>query len=381
MATAMALASRGMKDILVLEAEPKLAQHQTGRNSGVIHSGLYYKPGSLKASMCAQGRDAMYAFCRQHSIPHDPCGKIVVATTNSELPQLQTLEQRGIANGLTGITRLNPDEIRQREPFIRAIAGLFVPQTGIVDYTHVTAVMAKTVTNAGGEIRTSSPVLHARVEGDHAVIETSTDRFTARHMINCAGLQSDRVARLSGFDPQVRIVPFRGEYFVLSQTARTFIRNLVYPVPDPRFPFLGVHFTRMIDGGVEAGPNAVLSLKRHGYHRTAFSLRDTAETLRYSGFHKLARQHWRMGFMEFTRSMSKRLFLRELRRFIPELQLHDLHTPRAGVRAQAVAPDGRLIDDFHILRNACMIHVLNAPSPAATASIAIGRHIADLVNS
>ena len=377
-ATAMALSARPGRSVLVLEAEDRLAAHQTGNNSGVIHSGLYYKPGSLKAANCVAGREAMYRFCQEHGLPHERCGKIVVATREDELPRLANLEQRGGANGLEGMKRLTPEEIREREPHVTGIAGLWVPQTGIVDYIAVTAKFAQIVRDAGGEIRLSSRVLAVRRNGPELVLETASGEVRTRNLINCAGLQCDRVARMCGVEPGVKIVPFRGEYYEIAPARHHLIRNLVYPVPDPQFPFLGVHFTRMVKGGVEAGPNAVLAFKREGYTKTSFSLRDTFETFTYGGALRMFSKHWKMGLGEFQRSFNKKAFLKALQRLLPELRLEDLSPGGAGVRAQAVAPDGGLVDDFKIVEADRMIHVLNAPSPAATASISIGQAIAQM---
>lgn len=377
-ATAMALleAAPGLS-LVLLEKEPRLAAHQTGHNSGVIHSGLYYRPGSLKAQNCTAGREALYAFCAEHGVPHERCGKIVVATREEELPQLAELERRGKENGLRGIERLDPQQIRAFEPQVAGIAGLHVPQTGIVDFAAVTEAYAGVVRRQGGEIRTSSRVISIRRMPDGFRLGTAAGSVESRFLINCAGLQCDRVARLAGVDPQVRIVPFRGEYYELVEARRSLVRNLVYPVPDPAFPFLGVHFTRMIDGTVEAGPNAVLAFKREGYDRLSFSLADTLETVVYGGFWWLAGRYWLTGMQEYYRSFSKDAFVRDLQRLIPSLQAVDVVPGGAGVRAQAVDPDGKLLDDFRIVEAEGMIHVLNAPSPAATASIAIGRSVAE----
>ncbi|MFM9995285.1 MAG: L-2-hydroxyglutarate oxidase [Phycisphaerales bacterium] len=381
MATAMALALRGMTRLVVLEAEPELAGHQTGHNSGVIHSGLYYKPGSLKARLCAAGRDEMYRFCEERSVRHERCGKIVVALDDSELPRLDELERRGRANGLADIRRLTPDQIRDLEPHVAGIAALHVPITGIVDFPGATRAMAEVVREHGGEVRTSARVVTVRrlTDAEGFALNTASGEVLAGRIVNCGGLQCDRVARLCGVDPGVRIVPFRGEYYDLIESRRGLVRNLIYPVPDPRFPFLGVHYTRMVGGGVEAGPNAVLALARHGYRWRNVSLGDTAGLLGFRGFWKMARAQWRTGVMELRRSLSKRRFVADLRRLIPELTAADVVPARSGVRAQAVDRDGKLLDDFHIVTADRMVHVLNAPSPAATASIAIGRHIAGVL--
>jgi len=381
MAVAMTWSRRSKGSLVVLEAEDGLAAHQTGHNSGVIHSGLYYKPGSLKARNCVEGREALYAFCKEQGIPHDRCGKIVVATSEAELPMLAELERRGGANGLEGVQRLSPAEMREREPHVTGLAGLHVPQTGIVDYVKVTEAYARIVREAGGEFRTGCRLLGLARESSGLVLETTRGVIRARYLVNCAGLQSDRVARLCGVEPGLKIVPFRGEYYTLIPEKRGWVRNLIYPTPDPRFPFLGVHFTRMIDGRVEAGPNAVLAFQREGYRRSSFSLRDTLETLTYGGFIRMASKHWKMAAEEFYRSFSKAAFVRALQKLMPEIQSADLQPGGSGVRAQAVTPDGALVDDFRIVEADRMIHVLNAPSPAATASLSIGKEIVDRVEN
>jgi (S)-2-hydroxyglutarate dehydrogenase len=378
-ATAHALCERLRGSLAVLEAEDHLAAHQSGHNSGVIHSGLYYKPGSLKAKNCVEGRDLMYRLVEEHGVPFERCGKVVVATEARELPALDELERRGRANGLTGMRRLrSPEEIREYEPSVAGIAGLHVPQTGIVDYLRVIAVLAELVRGAGGEI-----VLGARVEGvrrsaGDIVLETRGGPITCRALVNCAGLQSDRVARLCGVRPGLQIVPFRGEYYELRAERRGLVRNLVYPVPDPAFPFLGVHFTRMIHGGVEAGPNAVLAWKREGYRHRDISVRDLAGMATYGGFWRMVGRFWKTGMGEMYRSLRKSAFVTALRRLVPDLRADDLEPGGAGVRAQAVEPSGLLVDDFRIVEAEGMVHVLNAPSPGATSSLSIGRTIADI---
>lgn len=374
--TALALSERTSARLVVLEAENELAQHQTGHNSGVIHSGLYYKPGSLKARNCADGRELMYRFCADNGIAHDRCGKIVVATSAKELPALAELEQRGIANGLKGIRRLTAEELLEHEPHVAGIAGLFVAETGIVDYRQVSETYGQQIRSWGGDVRLQAKFLGCRQSGPEFHLTTSQGDLTARAIINCAGLQSDRVARLCGVDPKLQIVPFRGEYYDLEPRAWSLVKNLIYPVPDPRFPFLGVHFTRMIHGGVEAGPNAVLAFKREGYTRSSFRTRDVMQMLGYRGFWKMAGKYYEMGMSEMYRSFSKRAFLKALQRLIPELKWQDIRPAGAGVRAQAVDPDGKTVDDFRIIEAERMVHVLNAPSPAATASLSIGRTIA-----
>ena len=364
--------------VVVVEAEDRVAAHQTGHNSGVIHSGLYYKPGSLKARNCTAGREAMYQFCAEHSIPHERCGKVVVAVDVAELPALEELERRGRANGLDGLRRLTPAELAEIEPHARGVAALFVPQTGIVDFAEVARVYARLIQERQGEVRLGTRFVGLFRDGTRWVAETSAGPQRADLLVNCAGLQSDRVARLCGIDPGVKIVPFRGEYYELRAERRRLVRNLIYPVPDPRFPFLGVHFTRMIGGGVEAGPNAVLAFRREGYHRLDFSLRDSVDMAAYIGFWRMASRYWRTAAGEFHRSFSKSAFVNALQRLMPAIQSEDLVPAGAGVRAQAVAPNGKLLDDFCIKEAPGMIHVLNAPSPAATSSLSIGATIAGL---
>jgi L-2-hydroxyglutarate oxidase len=378
LATAFALSARPGLSLVALEAEDRLAAHQTGHNSGVIHSGLYYKPGSLKARNCVEGREALHRFCAEHDITYERCGKVVVATRASELPALDELERRGRANGLEGLRRLRREEIREREPHAAGIAGLFVPETGIVDYGQVAQAFADCVRAAGGDIRTRSRVRGFRRAPDALVLETVRGEVCCRHLINCGGLQSDRIARMCGVDPRLRVIPFRGEYYEIVPERRHLVKNLIYPVPDPRFPFLGVHFTRKIGGGVEAGPNAVLAFKREGYRRSSFSLRDTLDMALYAGFWRMAAQYWKTGIGELYRSFSRRAFVRALQRLAPELRDEDVRRAGAGVRAQALDPGGALVDDFRIVEAGRMIHVLNAPSPAATASISIGRTIAEM---
>ena len=376
-ATAMALMGEiGGLSLVMLEKEDRLAAHQTGHNSGVIHSGLYYRPGSLKARNCTAGREDLYRFCAAHDIPHERCGKLVVATREEELPALDELERRGRENGLDGIERLEDDRLKEYEPHVAGIAGLYVPDTGIVDFARVTEAFADEVRKKGGEVRMGAEVRGIRRESEDFVLDTPLGELRCRFLINCTGLQCDRVARMAGADPGIRIIPFRGEYYTLKEGRRSLVRTLIYPVPDPAFPFLGVHFTRRIDGAVEAGPNAVLALRREGYSRFSFSLRDTLETLGYGGFWCLAGRFWQTGLQEYRRSFSKGMFVRDLQRLVPELRRGDLLGGGAGVRAQAVDPAGKLLDDFHIVEGEGMIHVLNAPSPAATASISIGRTVA-----
>jgi len=378
LATALALTETGVMSVVVLEAEGDLAAHQTGRNSGVIHSGLYYRPGSLKAQLCTEGRAALYAFCAEEKIQHERCGKLVVATNPDEVDRLNALAERAWANGLAP-RRLAAAELREYEPHVAGVAGLWVSETGIVDYKAVAAAYARRMQLAGGVVRTRWRLASVRSYPAHlTLISTDEESIDCDYLIACAGLQSDRIAALCGVNPGVRIVPFRGEYYDLKPAARNLVRNLIYPVPDPKFPFLGVHFTRKIDGSVEAGPNAVLAFKREGYGKTSFSARDTLDTLAFSGFWGLAGRYWQTGIGEFYRSANKYAFWRALRTLVPEIEVNHLKAAGAGVRAQALAPDGKLVDDFHIVSAYRMTHVLNAPSPAATASLSIGRHIARL---
>jgi len=374
--TGLALAGRA--SVTIVEAEHHIAEHQTGHNSGVIHSGLYYKPGSAKALNCAAGRELMYRFCEENGIPHERCGKLVVATEKREFAALAELERRGAANGLAGIERLSTEQMREIEPHVRGVAGLRVPQTGIVNYRAVAELYARKITEAGGSVRTDTKFVNCKREPDAIIAETTAGPIRAKLLVNCAGLYSDRVARQCGVDPGVKIVPFRGEYYELKPRAQHLCKHLIYPVPDARLPFLGVHFTRMIGGGVECGPNAVLAFKREGYHLSDVSASDLWELATYRGFWKMALRFWWTGLHEMYRSFSRRAFWHALRKLIPEISFHDITRAGAGVRAQAVAPDGKLVDDFFIRQAERMIHVLNAPSPAATASIAIGRSIVEM---
>ncbi|HXQ28120.1 MAG TPA: L-2-hydroxyglutarate oxidase [Gemmatimonadales bacterium] len=375
LATAVALVRRGAS-VAVLEAEPILAAHQTGHNSGVIHSGLYYKPGSLKAQTCIAGREALYRFCIEEGIPHRRCGKLVVATHSEELPMLESLRQRGLANGLKGLEQLGPREIRDREPEVTGLAGLWVEETGVVDFAQVAAAYARVVERAGSSVRTNHRVTRVRRDGAGLLLDTTGGAVRAAFLVGCAGLQADRVARACGLSPDIRIVPFRGEYYEVVPDHGGLVRGLIYPVPDPAFPFLGVHFTRGIDDRVEAGPNAVLALKREDYAGWGISLRDAADILSYPGFWRLAGRHWRAGLAEMHNSLSKAEFVRSLQRLVPNVRAPYLVRRPSGVRAQAVDRAGRLVDDFRFVSAERMLHVLNAPSPAATASLSIGERIA-----
>jgi L-2-hydroxyglutarate oxidase len=377
LATAMAVGKKYPKArILVLEKEQDLAQHQSGRNSGVIHSGIYYKPGSLKARFAVQGNRSMVEFCREHGIKHEVCGKVIVATKASELPLLDNLFQRGLNHALV-VARLSPEQVQEIEPHVRCTAGIKIPSAGIINYREVSAKYVELIKSQGGTVRAGTRVDRIREVNGIQVIETPHGEFKAGFIINCAGLFSDRVTRFSGLDPGVKIVPFRGEYYELVPKKRYLVKTLVYPVPNPDFPFLGVHFTRMIDDSVHAGPNAVLAFKREGYSRTDINCADLFETLTFSGFWKLARKYYRDGIMEIVRSVSKRAFVKNLQKLIPEITKDDLVPARSGVRAQALMADGKLVDDFLLVKGKNSIHVCNAPSPAATASLEIGRFIAN----
>ena len=379
LATAMALCRRYPNgQIILFEKEPEFARHQSGCNSGVIHSGIYYTPGSLKAKFSREGNHSMIEFCREHGIPYEVCGKVIVAVEEKELPVLENLFQRGLQNHLK-VERLSAAQVQEIEPHVCCLAGIKVPSTGITDFAKVCAKYAELIEKMGGTLKLGAKVEAIRVSHDRYVLETSQGSFESRFLINCAGLHSDRVARLGGVDPEAKIVPFRGEYYELIPERRHLVRTLIYPVPNLNFPFLGVHFTRMIDGSVHAGPNAVLSFKREGYHKTSFNLVDFFETLSFGGFWKLARRNFDEGWMEMRRSLSKPAFVRLLQRLIPELQMSDIVPTHAGVRAQAVRPDGGIVDDFLIIKGRNSVHICNAPSPAATASLEIGRAIADHV--
>jgi L-2-hydroxyglutarate oxidase len=380
LATALSLTEKHHQRVIVVEAEDRLAAHQTGHNSGVIHSGLYYKPGSLKAQLCRAGLDALYRFCAEEAVPHRRCGKLVVATRTGELPRLDTLAERGRANGVA-VHRLEADQLKEHEPQVTGLAGLWVEETGVVSYPVVVEAMARRVTRQGGEIRTSSRVTGLRRDGAGIVVETTGGSLRGTRLVNCAGLQCDRVARLAGVEPGVRIVPFRGEYYVLRPERAALVRGLIYPVPDPTLPFLGVHFTRGIDDVVEAGPNAVLAFRREGYSWSDVSFRDMADWATFPGFWRMARAQWRNGLDEMHRSLSRARFLRSLQGLLPALTDSDIQPGGSGVRAQAVDRSGRLLDDFHLQVVPGMVHVLNAPSPAATASLAIGETVADRVMS
>jgi L-2-hydroxyglutarate oxidase len=365
-------------NILLLEKEIELAKHQTGNNSGVIHSGLYYKPGSLKATNCIHGYHLLIDFCKENEIPFDLCGKIVVATDENELPLLENLYVRGQQNGLQNLKKLGKEELLEYEPHVVGLAGIFVPQTGIVDYKIVAQKYGDLIQSKGGQINLGEKVLDIQSSEDKSVVITQKTSYTTKLVINCAGLYSDKVARMTVPNLNVKIIPFRGEYYKLTKEKEYLVKNLIYPVPDPNFPFLGVHFTRMAKGGVEAGPNAVLAFKREGYKKSDINLSELGETLAWPGFQKVASKYWRTGFGEMYRSFSKAAFTKALQKLIPEIVESDLAPGGAGVRAQACDRNGGLVDDFLILEEKKVINVCNAPSPAATSSLAIGETVSKL---
>lgn len=365
-------------NVIVLEKERELAFHQSGRNSGVIHSGIYYQPGSAKARFARAGNRSMIRFCEEHGIRHEVCGKIIVATDSREIPLLENLYRRGMDNRIK-VSKLSAGAVCEIEPHVRCRQGIQVPSTGIVNYREVCAAYAALIRSEGGEVRTGAEVLEIRRLGSSHLLETAIGDIEAGFLVNCGGLQSDRIARRSGLDPEARIVPFRGEYYELIPEKRDLVKGLIYPVPNPAFPFLGVHFTRMTDGSIHAGPNAVLALRREGYRKTDVGLGAVLETMTYPGFWRLARKHYKEGLREVWRSFSKTEFVKSLQRLIPEIRAEDLIPAPSGVRAQALLPDGKLVDDFMILCGPNSIHVCNAPSPAATASLEIGKTVAEQV--
>ena len=378
LATAMRLAVE-MPELrtVVLEKEPTIALHQTGHNSGVIHAGIYYAPGSQKANFCASGGRELRRYCDERGIPYRMCGKLVVAIDEAEVPRLAELHRRGTANGAEGLELVGPERLREIEPHAAGVSAIFSPNTGIIDFSKVSAAYAKDYTSAGGELSLGTALTGAAPDNGSVRLLTSSGDIGARHVINCAGLHADRVAQLMSTDAGVRIVPFRGEYFSLRADRQDLVRGLIYPVPDPSMPFLGVHFTRRIGGGVEAGPNAVLALSREGYSKLSFSLRDALGTLGFAGFWRMSATHWKTGVSEQYRSLLKSAFLRSLQRLVPDIEKDDLTEPGSGVRAQAVDRHGRLLQDFSIVKGPRAIHVLSAPSPGATSSLTISRYIVD----
>ncbi len=364
------------KQITLLEKENRLAFHQTGRNSGVLHSGIYYKPGSLKAQNCRRGKGLMEVFCEDEGIPSDLCGKVIVATDESELPSMQRIFERGQANGVV-CELIDQERLLELEPHVNGIHAIHVPEAGITDYTAVAERLAERVRDKGHQIVLQAQVVAMEVKGDGVVVITPQQEYQAQYVVNCAGIHSDRVTKMAGGTPPAQIVPFRGEYFELKPEAHHLCNGLIYPVPDPNFPFLGVHFTRMVHGGVECGPNAVLAFAREGYKLTNLNVADLLETLRYSGFQKLAMKHWRAGFGEMWRSASKKAFVRALQHLVPAIKAEHLVKAPAGIRAQVVMPDGGMMDDFSFVENGRIVNVINAPSPAATSSLSVGQHIVE----
>ncbi|MEH7342461.1 L-2-hydroxyglutarate oxidase [Bacillus sp. JJ1532] len=379
LSTGMALYKRFPNaKVAIIEKESVVADHQTGHNSGVIHSGIYYKPNSFKARFARQGSKSMTEFCQTHEIDHDICGKVIVATKQEELPLLENLYKRGLQNELA-IQKISVDELKEIEPHVNGLAAIRVPQAGIVNYRQVSEKFAKIIQKHGGEIHLNTKVEKMHEESDQVVIETNRGTYRAGMVINCAGLHSDRVAAAAGYKTDMKILPFRGEYFKLKPEKRYLVKHLIYPVPNPKFPFLGVHFTRMISGEVDAGPNAVLSFKREGYKKTDFNAKDLMESLCFPGLWKMASKFAKEGFDEYVRSFSKKQFTKSLQELIPEIQEDDLIPAPAGVRAQALRSDGSMVDDFHIIVGKRTIHVCNAPSPAATASIEIGKEVVNRI--
>ena len=378
MATGLELTGRfpGIS-LAIFEKESVVAGHQSSHNSGVIHSGINYKPRSLKAKLCAEGREALVRFCQENSVPYDICGKVIVATEESELPQLGELYRRGNENGLKGLRMLSPSEIREFEPYANGIRGIRVPDTGIVDYAKVAKKYAELIVSRGGAIHLSHEVTAMKRSCGSTVVETTRGSLQTKLVINCAGLQSDRVSRMANAKLDLTIMPFRGEYYEVVPAKHHYLNGLLYPVPDPQFPFLGVHFTRRIGGGIEAGPNAVLAMKREGYEKNSFDFGDVFEYAKFPGFWTMAARHWRMSVGEYHRSWSKSAFVRALQRLMPELAEEDLVPGASGVRAQALDNNGNLLDDFHFVYTDGMVHVCNVPSPAATASLAIAKYIVD----
>ncbi len=365
--------------ILILEKESSVARHQTGNNSGVIHSGIYYKPGSLKATNCINGYKMLLDFCDRNDVKYEICGKIIVATSEKEIPYMKNLYDRGVKNGLTGLKLLEREEVREIEPHVECKGAIKVPQTGIINYTDVCNKYLELILNYGSNIRFNETVTDIKLSENGCEVITANSVYQSDFVVTCAGLQSDRIARMTHPGLQIKIIPFRGEYFKIKEEKKNLVNHLIYPVPNPEFPFLGVHFTRMINGEREAGPNAVLSFKREGYSKTSFNIKDALETLIYPGFHKVVKKNWKVGIGEFYRSFNKSAFVHELQKLIPGIQKDDLVTGGAGVRAQACSRDGGLLDDFYIVEDKRIFHVCNAPSPAATSSLSIGDYLANKV--
>lgn len=367
--------------VLFIEKESTIAQHQTGNNSGVIHSGIYYKPGSLKASNCTRGYNMLIEFCRENNVKYDICGKIILATSEQELPIMNNIFERGLQNGLQGLKILSADELKEIEPYALGVGAIKVPQTGIVDYTDVSKKYLEVIQKKNSDIIFNQRINNIKIKNDYCEVISEDKVYTAKTVVTCTGLYSDRIAKITHPNLPYRLVPFRGEYFKLKKEAQHFVKNLIYPVPDPSFPFLGVHFTRMINNEVECGPNAVLSFKREGYNKTSFSFQDTFETFTWAGFHKVMVKHWKTGLGEFYRSYNKNAFVKALQKLVPGIKAEHLEEGGSGVRAQACMNDGKLLDDFYIVEDKRIIHVCNAPSPAATASLSIGDYVAQKVLS
>ena len=365
--------------LLIIEKEDSIAKHQTGNNSGVIHSGIYYKPGSLKAQNCVRGYKMLLDFCEKNNVEHKICGKVIVAVLPEEIPYMEKLLERGKENSLTGLRRLSREEVKEIEPHVECSAGILVPQTGIIDYKEVAKKYLEIIQNYGGQIQFNQTITGIKIKSDYCEVSTENGSFESKFVVTCSGLHSDRIAKMTHPDLPIRIIPFRGEYYKIKKEKRHFVKSLIYPVPDPSFPFLGVHFTRMIDGEVEAGPNAVLAFKREGYSKTSFSVRDTIETFLWKGFHQVVKKNWKTGLGEYYRSLNKSAFVKELQKMIPEIHSDDLEKGGAGVRAQACSKDGGLLDDFYIVEDKRIFHVCNAPSPAATSSLSIGDYISEKV--
>ncbi len=367
--------------VMILEKESSIGQHQTSHNSGVIHSGIYYKPGSLKAQNCINGYQQLLEFCNKYNVKYELCGKIIVATRENQFPMLEELYHRGIANGLTGLRFLSKEEIREHEPHASGIRAIHVPQTGIIDYSEVVNKYAELIHIYGGEIHCSEKVVGLHTNESFCKVETVANTYTSKTVVSCAGLMSDRLAKMTQPNLPLQIIPFRGEYYTVAKEKEYLVKSLIYPVPDPAFPFMGVHFTRMINGGVEAGPNAVFAFKREGYKKSDFNLHDTYEALMFPGFQKVIKKYWRKGLEEYYRSFNKSAFVKALQGLVPEIVGEDLISGGAGVRAQACSVDGGLVDDFTFIENHRALHVCNAPSPAATSSLAIGQEIQKNIRS
>lgn len=362
-------------NILVLEKEQQVAAHQTGNNSGVIHSGIYYKPNSYRAKNCVEGRRQLVDFCRENGVAHEVCGKVIVATEEEDIPRLNDIFETGQINGIEGIKKIDPQEVTEIEPYVNSVKGIHVPCSGIVDYTAVCIKLRELIEAKGNTILFDQKVEKIDQISNGLQVQTSKDSFASSYLINCAGLYSDRIAQSAGLQPSLQIVPFRGEYFALKPEAQHFVNGLIYPMPNPAFPFLGVHFTKMATGGIECGPNAVFAFKREGYKKISFDLEETIETFNFPGFLELAKEHWKMGLAEWYRSFSKRAFVKDLQKLIPSIQPQHLEKAPAGVRAMALSPEGDILEDFQFEATENEIHVLNAPSPAATAGLAIGDEI------